>query len=85
MWLDIDGEEVCCNYLFFVVSNGCEYCISVKCEVGGWVFNYLYDWVVEGDELDLFLLVGDFVLCDSDKLLVLIIVGVGIILVLVML
>lgn len=42
----------------------------------GLVFNYLYS-LIEGDEVEVYLFVGDFVFCEIDFFVVLILVGVG--------
>ncbi|UXJ50279.1 NO-inducible flavohemoprotein [Pseudomonas citronellolis] len=76
--LFIDGEEVRRNYSLSTIPNGREYRISVKREPGGRVSNYLHDQVAEGDEIELLIPAGDFVLSNSDKPLVLIGAGVGV-------
>lgn len=76
--LQLDGEEVRRNYSLSAAPNGREYRISVKCEAGGRVSNYLHDQVQEGSELELFAPAGDFSLTPSRKPLLLISAGVGI-------
>lgn len=76
--LFIDGEEVRRNYSLSAGPNGREYRISVKREPGGRVSNYLHDRVAEGDEVELFIPAGEFILNQSKKPLVLISAGVGI-------
>ncbi|WP_054901125.1 MULTISPECIES: NO-inducible flavohemoprotein [unclassified Pseudomonas] len=76
--LFIDGAEQRRNYSLSALSNGEEYRISVKREVGGKVSNYLHDELMVGDTVQLFPPSGDFTLAASDKPLVLISGGVGI-------
>lgn len=76
--LFIDGAEQRRNYSLSALSNGVEYRISVKREVGGKVSNYLHDELMVGDTVQLFPPSGDFTLAASDKPLVLISGGVGI-------
>ncbi|MBU1283174.1 MAG: nitric oxide dioxygenase, partial [Gammaproteobacteria bacterium] len=74
----LDGGEQRRNYSLSALSNGREYRISVKREVGGKVSNYLHDQLQVGDSLELFAPAGSFVLRESAKPLVLITAGVGI-------
>lgn len=71
------GEEARRQYSLSAASNGRTYRISVKREPHGKVSGFLHDQVQEGDVLQLFPPAGAFTLKESDKPLILISGGVG--------
>lgn len=74
----IDGEEHRRNYSLSAASNGENFRISVKREMGGIVSNFLHDACPVGSQIDVFPPAGHFTLRASSRPLVLISAGVGI-------
>jgi len=76
--LNIDGQVVRRNYSLSNVPGQPYYRLSVKRETGGVVSNYLHDELQLGQSVELAAPVGDFVLADHNRPLVLLTAGVGI-------
>ena len=77
--LNIDGAEARRNYSLSALAQVGRYRISVKREAGGVVSSFLHDQLQVDDIVELFPPAGEFTLTASDKPLVLISGGVGII------
>ncbi|MHC8304844.1 NO-inducible flavohemoprotein [Pseudomonas sp. PB3P13] len=76
--LEIDGTEIRRNYSLSAPTSGSGLRISVKREAGGVASNYLHDEITAGSVLELFPPLGNFILVEGTKPLVLISGGAGI-------
>lgn len=76
--LNVDGQVVRRNYSLSNAPGETYYRLSVKREPGGVVSNYLHDGLEVGHSVELAAPVGDFVLGDQSRPLVLLTAGVGI-------
>jgi len=76
--LSVDGQMVRRNYSLSNAPGQAYYRLSVKREPGGVVSNYLHDKLQVGQSVELAAPVGDFVLSDQNRPLVLLTAGVGI-------
>jgi len=76
--LEVDGQVVRRNYSLSNAPGESYYRLSVKREPGGVVSNYLHDELQVGQSVELAAPVGDFVLGEQNRPLVLLTAGVGI-------